>query len=130
MADYLNNDYLTGVLLKFRSDPKNRDVANELANCFYQIADGLLNKYRFDGINDDDARQEAVATCWLKVNNFNIGKGRAFNFYTTVILNTWRQMWRTNQNYHKVKDKFADHLRQLNDNAGRKTPKQDGKTKV
>ena len=80
----------------------------ELTEAFYilskNLADYYINKY--SGVDVDDATQEAVLTCFEKVDRFDPRKGRAFNYMTTCIINHFRQLYRSNKNYGELKKKY------------------------
>lgn len=82
----------------------------ELAEAFYLLAKNIIRAFRFQLVDKDDALQEGVLICFEKLHRFDPDKGRAFNFCTTIILNHYRQLYRTAKNYNELKIRYHDHL--------------------
>jgi DNA-directed RNA polymerase specialized sigma subunit len=82
----------------------------ELAEAFYLLAKNIIRAFRFQLVDKDDALQEGVLICFEKLHRFDPEKGRAFNFCTTIILNHFRQLYRTAKNYNELKIRYHDHL--------------------
>lgn len=108
MADYLNNKTFTDTILLYRLEPEQHK--DELAEMLTLLASKLVRRYRFALCAPEDCIQECVLTCFAKVHRFDVSVGsKAFNFFTTVMLNHMRQMYRTEQNYLNLKIKFTEH---------------------
>lgn len=91
MPDYVKREYLEGLLA---AREKGSPVSGELAQCFALIAFNLFRAFKMDRVEQDEAIQEGVLICILKVDRYEIGRAPAFNFFTTCILNQWRQLYR------------------------------------
>jgi hypothetical protein len=87
-----------------------KECERELAYAFYTLAEEIVQWRKFTLIDEDDAVQEGVLTCFEKVARFDPAKGSAFNYLTTCVLNHYRQMWRTARNYNELKIKYQDFL--------------------
>jgi DNA-directed RNA polymerase specialized sigma24 family protein len=59
-------------------------------------------------VDEEDAKQEAVMVCLRKAPKFDTDRGKAFNYFTTMILNHYRQLYRTARNYGELKKKFTE----------------------
>lgn len=87
----------------------------ELASAFYTLSENIIRYTKFNLIDADDAVQEGVMICFDKMDRFVPKKGKAFNYFTTCILNHFRQLYRTARNYNELKKKYHDFLQiQLN----------------
>lgn len=69
----------------------------EVAFAFATITERILSltyfqKKNIDFVTKDQLVEEMVAICFDKLSRLDIGKGRAFNFFTIVILSHMRQM--------------------------------------
>lgn len=85
-------------------------AAEELAPVFMLLAERLARTFKF-AVDRDDAIQEGVLTCLQKLHKFNPESGsKAFNYYTTIILNHWRQLYRSKVNYSKAKEGYLQYL--------------------
>jgi DNA-directed RNA polymerase specialized sigma subunit len=83
---------------------------SNLANAFYTLAEHLA-RYAKDIITDsDDAIQESVLTCFEKIDKFHPNKGKAFSYFTSVMLNSSRQMYRSYKGYKLLKERYKDFL--------------------
>lgn len=116
--EYINNAIFEETIAVYKvaeinqsSDPVAFEVAQaELARLFYLLADNIIRAFKFQLIDRDDALQEGVLVCFQKLHGFNPELGRAFNYLTTVILNTYRQLYRNSKNYNELKKKYHDHI--------------------
>ncbi len=116
--EYLNNRTFEAIINRFKMASENMednqvefDAAQmELAEAFYLLAKNIIRAFRFQLVDKDDALQEGVMICFEKLHRFNPEKGRAFNFCTTIILNHYRQLYRTAKNYNELKLRYHEHL--------------------
>lgn len=95
----------------------------ELAGYFYILAENVANFFKFKGVEIEDQIQEGVWVCFEKLDKFNPNfrgkngqKSKAFNYLTTCIVNSYRQMYRYSRNYNELKKKFALHLQEKFEN--------------
>lgn len=116
--EYLNNREFEEIIKRFKKAKKNLkrnrkefDKAQiELAAAFYTLAKNIIRAFKFQLVDKDDALQEGVMICFEKLHRFDPNIGRAFNFCTTIILNHYRQLYRTAKNYNELKLKYHNHL--------------------
>jgi hypothetical protein len=87
-----------------------KDCQQALAIQFYILAESIVRWRNFSLIDDEDAVQEGVLTCFEKLDRFDSSKGSAFNYLTTCVLNQFRQLWRSARNYNELKIKYQDFL--------------------
>jgi DNA-directed RNA polymerase specialized sigma subunit len=79
-----------------------------LATEFFTLAENIVRYARYMGVDPDDAIQEGVMICFLKIDRFDPAKGKAFNYMTTCILNHYRQLYRSQRNYKELKRKYLE----------------------
>lgn len=116
--EYLNNRTFEAIILRFKKAKKNIkrnkaefDIAQiELTEAFYTLAKNIIRAFKFQLVDKDDALQEGVMICFEKLYRFDPNIGRAFNFCTTIILNHYRQLYRTAKNYNELKIRYHGHL--------------------
>jgi len=65
---------------------------------------------KFYLLEEEDAVQEAVSTCFAKINLFNPKKGKAFNYMTTCIHNHFKQLHRGAKNFEEFKKRYRNYL--------------------
>jgi glutamate racemase len=78
--------------------------AERLCEMFKVLVETIL-KYFGDKIDLGDRKQvtvECMATCFTKLRRYNPQKGKAFNFFTTIILSHMRQIYRTRRAYAEL----------------------------
>lgn len=124
-VEYLNNKAFEAIICRFRRakknikrNPKEFDQAQiELAAAFYTLAKNIIRAFKFQLVDKDDALQEGVMICFEKLHRFDPNyhgpggkKATAFNFCTTIILNHYRQLYRTAKNYNELKIRYHNHL--------------------
>lgn len=92
--DYVVGEYLThgkdkkGIEL-FAAKAQVAFVFSSLAERIYEMCKKATQT---DVVMRDQMLDEAVAVCFDKMSRFKMGKGRAFNFFTIVILCHFRQV--------------------------------------
>lgn len=50
--------------------------------------------------------RELICVSFIKLPRYNPAKGRAFNYFTTIMLGWLRQVYRTKRNYAELKAKY------------------------
>jgi hypothetical protein len=83
---------------------------NELCSAFYTLAENIVRYAKFSLIDPEDALQECVLIGFEKVDRFDPRRGAGFNYFTTVLLNSLRQVYRTSKNYNELKRKFQEYM--------------------
>lgn len=117
-SDYINNREFEEIIRLYvldirRVSKKRGEVANPIlsecvAEYFYLLSDNIIRAFNFAMVEEEDAKQEAVFICLKKVSKFDPDRGKAFNYFTTMILNHYRQLYRTARNYRELKKRFLD----------------------
>jgi len=80
-----------------------------LTNAFCKLSQNLAGSKRFRFIDIDDAIQEGIIICFLKLDGFVQGRGKAFSYMTTCVLNHFKQMYRSARNYNEFKKKYQNY---------------------
>ena len=86
------------------------ETQDQLASAFYTLSENIVRYAKFNLIDQDDAIQDCVLVCFEKIDRFDTSKGKAFNFLTTISINSLRQLYRTSRNYNELKKKYLNHL--------------------
>jgi len=128
-VDYLNNRMFEDFISEFKKynkirkkKPKEFNKAEgQLTEAFYILSDNIIRAFKFQLIDKDDMMQEGAVICFEKLNCFNPDfvtesgqRSKAFNYFTTCILNHYRQLYRTAKQYKQLKEKFFDFLSKKN----------------
>lgn len=106
--EYINNRDFETLIRSYLKDSDDEDVKREITLCFYLLSDTILRAFNFKLIDKEDALQEGVLACLSKVQRFNPDRGKAFNWFTTIILNHYRQLYRTCKNDINLKRKYIE----------------------
>lgn len=92
--------------------------SNVLAKKFYKLAEKVVEHHLTSDIcrqaypilDRDDAIQECVMIAFEKVHRFRPEKGKAENFFTTIMMSILRIAYRTNKNYEELKRRYQKYL--------------------
>jgi len=106
--EYINNRDFELLIRNYLEDQDDEDVKKEITLCFYLLSDTILRAFGFKLIDKEDALQEGVLVCLQKVDRFNPDRGKAFNWFTTIILNHYRQLYRTCKNDINLKRRYIE----------------------
>lgn len=82
----------------------------QLTKSFYTLTERLIGYCRDIIVDTDDALQEGVCACFEKLNKFTKGKGKAFNYLTTCVMNHFRQMYRGHKSYKLFKERYKEFM--------------------
>lgn len=66
---------------------------------FYVLGYRIVKSFKFRNVDDDDALQEAVIICFKRIDHFDPVRGKAFNFFTTLIVNQLKGLYRRNKSH-------------------------------
>ena len=80
-----------------------------LTAAFWKLSNNLAASKRFRFIDLDDAIQEGIIICFLKLDGFVEGRGKAFSYMTTCVFNHFKQMYRSAKNYNDFKKKYQNY---------------------
>ena len=110
-----NADKEKNLLVYFQTEQlKNKAFAHDnkrfLCDQLLLLARRVVQYTKFNLIDADDAVQESVMVCFDKIDRFFPSKGKAFNYMTTVIWNSLRQLYRSAKSYNEFKKKLGDFL--------------------
>ena len=91
-------------------------LSNKLATAFQTLTEILLDSYRHKSIllkyHREDIIQECVLICYEKLKRFDPDKGKAFNYFSTIIisqLRQWNYVAKRNQ-YPELRKKYQQNL--------------------
>ncbi len=139
--EYINNKIFETIIIKFQHTKREKakyellvednckiqkelDVITgsfnesqiELANAFYVLSENIVRYAKFNLIDTEDAVQDSVLICFEKIDRFDPSRGKGFNYFTTCVLNSLRQMYRTARNYNELKRKYMGFLEKTFEN--------------
>lgn len=107
MAKYIDNKRFEVLILEYTSgDKKNED---ELMNMFYTLISKIISGFTFN-VDNEDANQECMLLIVKTLNTFDPERGSAFNFFTTLIINSLKRMYTKNKRYNQKIDDYTAHV--------------------
>ena len=79
----------------------------ELFSIFDLLIQNIFKSFSFS-IPIEDAKQECFVLLLKTLRNFNPSKGKAFNYFTTIILNNLRLLYTKDQKYYSKLEELID----------------------
>jgi len=99
-TNYLNNKTFEETITKYLEDPTNEDTESKLIKDLDLLITNILMSFKFK-VDFDDAKQECFVLALKVLKNFESGKGSAFNYFTTVIVNNLKLLYTKNKKYQE-----------------------------
>ncbi len=93
---------------------ENPDVDSMVAifEAFWIITESIIDYTKFiPPEKKHKAMVSGVCNAFIKIPRFNADKGKAFNYFTTVILCALRQEFRSHKNYQELKTKYEEKIK-------------------
>jgi len=96
---YLNNDYLQGLILNHQRHYSPtcskylKYSTGRLSTALRKLIKNIMNYAKFTSIDEEDATIRCFDKCSSHIENFDPKKGKAFNYFTTIVLNELRTIW-------------------------------------
>jgi DNA-directed RNA polymerase specialized sigma24 family protein len=123
-VEYLKNSEFEAIIKRFRAATRTRkkkkkefeEAKANLAKAFFLLSERLFKGFKFQLIDVDDALQEGVMIGFEKLHHFDSSKGKAFSFFTQIILNHFKQLFRGAKGYNELKLKYQEHLKSKDKN--------------
>lgn len=120
MPEYINNKKLEECIGRYRVaklDPGKKTefqcAEMELTKSFYLLSEKIYLAYKYifaSNLEAEEAVQEGVLICLDKIHRFNPEIGKAFPFFTQIIVNHYKQLCRSAINYKNLTLKYRQHL--------------------
>jgi len=92
---------------------KNKIYNKYLNKPFRTLAEIVIRKWNFQYLPDNfyDTKNEIVSFMLSKINNYDVGKGKSYSYFTIVCKN--RLIYLNNRNYEKIKTRSTTPLDSL-----------------
>ena len=102
---YIDNKRFQELIKAYQEDPKENE--DELFQMFDVLIGNIINSFSFK-LDFDDAKQECFLIILKTLKNFNKDNGRAFNYFTTIILNNLKLLYTKNRKYNEKIDNYCE----------------------
>ena len=93
---YINNKEFETLIKNYLENPP--EYENEMVEIFDLLITNILHSFKVK-VDFDDAKQECFVLVLKTLKNFKPGKGSAFNYFTTVIVNNLKLIYTKNKKY-------------------------------
>ena len=105
---------LDQIFREYKENP-NVDSMGAVFEALWLLAKNVLKYVKFKGIkralkNRTNTYSRLVAFSFIKIERFDPTKGRAFNFFTTIMLSWLRQEYMTRFRYSDLKAKYEERI--------------------
>ena len=104
---YIDNKRFENLIKAYLIDKKGNE--EELIILFDKLISNIINSFGFN-VDKDDATQECFVLILKTLKNFDPQKGKAFNFFTTIILNNLKLIYTKNKKYN---EKVANYIERV-----------------
>jgi|TARA_R110001599_G_scaffold256176_1_gene456327 DNA-directed RNA polymerase specialized sigma24 family protein len=105
---YIDNDRFEGLILLYQSNPKEHE--EELFSIFDLLIHNIINGYGFT-VDAEDAKQECFVLILKTLSKFKPENGKAFNYFTTIIMNNLRLIYTKDKKYSEKLAAYEDLLK-------------------
>jgi len=106
-------DNIDGVVKNWQETGKGTDKIFTILNA---LAEQVINYLKPDltcGLREE-YHEEMVSGCLVRLRRVNTDRGRAFNFFTTIMLAILRQLTMTRKDYKQMKEQYREYLASRN----------------
>jgi hypothetical protein len=93
-------------------------ASNELAMAFQELAEKMLDSYKHGKdlqkkTDREDIVQECVLTCFDRLKRFAPERGKAYFYFTTIIMSIFLQNRHRTRDFTELYEKYQAHLRKI-----------------
>jgi len=104
---YIDNERFQELIFQYQKDAKSCE--DELVEMFNLLIANIIATWRFN-VDKEDATQECFLLIFKSIYNFTPEKGKAFNYFTTMIMNHLRGIYTKNKRYEEKILKYQESL--------------------
>lgn len=112
MAKYIDNKRFEVLILEYKKG--NVEVEDELFEMFYTLVSKIYDGFRFS-IDKENASQDCMLLIVKTLKDFDPNRGKAFNFFTTLIVNNLKKIFTKEKRHTQKIDNYTEHVKYLTD---------------
>ena len=105
---YIDNKRFEELILLYQEDQRKHE--EELFSMFDLLVQNILVSYGF-AVDLDDAKQDCFVLILKTLGKFKPENGKAFNYFTTIIMNNLRLIYTKNKKYKEKLDAYEEMLK-------------------
>ncbi len=106
---YVDNNHFESVIKKYLSKNGKKRYEAELMVLLDLIVSGIINGMNFK-IDKEDAKQDCLLLVFKTLKKFTPGKGKAFNYFSTIIINNLKFLYTKDKKEKERHKKYLDDL--------------------
>ena len=103
--NYIDNKRFEELISLYKQNPREHE--DELVGMFDILITNILTSFNFK-VDMEDAKQDCFFLIIKTLKNFKSGKGTAFNYFTTVIVNNLKLIFTKNKKYREKMDLYIE----------------------
>lgn len=104
---YINNSRFEELVLLYCDNKISQPEEDELVTMFYTLIEKVLVSFNFR-LELEDTKQDCFVVILRILENFNRDNGKAFNYFTTVILNHLRCLYTKDKKNDEKLQKYIE----------------------
>ena len=102
---YIDNNRFEELILLYQENPRKHE--EELFSMFDLLIHNIVNSYGFT-VDLDDAKQDCFVLILKTIGKFKPENGKAFNYFTTIIMNNLRLIYTKNKKYKEKLNAYEE----------------------
>lgn len=106
---YVDNTHFEEVIKKYLSKNGKKKHEAELTRLLDLVISGILSGMNFK-IDKEDAKQDCFLLVFKTLKKFKPGKGKAFNYFSTIIINNLKFLYTKDKKEKERQKKYLDDL--------------------
>ena len=107
MAKYIDNHRFEALILEYTQGYKKNE--DELMDMFYILISKIISGFTFN-VDTEDAKQDCMLLIVRTLNPLDPERGSAFNFFTTLIINSLKRLYTKTKRYNQKIDDYTAHV--------------------
>jgi len=105
---YIDNKRFEELILFYQEEPRKHE--EELFSMFDLLIQNILVSYGF-AVDLEDAKQDCFVLILKTLGKFKPENGKAFNYFTTIIMNNLRLIYTKNKKYREKLEAYETLMR-------------------
>lgn len=105
--NYIDNEEFENTIYAYIQYSEKEE---ELIKLLDLLIENIFYGFKFKGLDFDDVKQDCFLLVLKKLKNFSPGKGKAFDYFTTVIVNNIRFLYTKEKKYNKKIQDYTESL--------------------
>lgn len=105
--NYINNEQFENTIKKYLSRGGKKKYEEDLVTMFDTLIDNIINGFSFN-VDKEEAKQDCMLLIFKTLKKFKPVKGKAFNYFTTIIVNNLKLIYTKNKKATEKREKYLE----------------------